>query len=64
MTGLELISHLRNREFLAPAILITSHPYSELRIRAANAGVTIVEKPLLGGVLLDNIRMATARQQS
>jgi two-component system response regulator FixJ len=54
--GLDLIALLRAREFNAPAILITSHPSTSLRDRAAKARVPIVEKPLLGNALLDKIR--------
>lgn len=60
MSGLDLIDRLRSRKFLAPAILITSHPHSDVRARAASAGVAIVEKPLLSGVLLDSIRQVTS----
>jgi two-component system, LuxR family, response regulator FixJ len=55
MSGLALIAMLRDRHIDAPAILITSHPSSWLRKRAENAGVWIVEKPLLGNNLLDRI---------
>jgi two-component system response regulator FixJ len=58
MNGLDLITLLRARHFAAPAILITSHPSSSLRERAQQAGVPIVEKPLLGNALLDKIRDA------
>jgi two-component system response regulator FixJ len=58
MNGLDLITLLRARSFAAPAILITSHPSSSLRERARQAGVPIVEKPLLGNALLDKIRDA------
>jgi len=36
-----------------PAILITSPPSAVLRGRAEQAGVPIVEKPLLGNALVD-----------
>jgi two-component system response regulator FixJ len=58
MNGLELVAHLRNRNVLIPAILITPAPNQNLRNRAAAAGVPIVDKPLLGSRLLDSIRMA------
>ena len=58
MNGLELVAHLRDRNVLIPAILITPAPSQNLRNRAAAAGVPIVEKPLLGSRLLDSIRMA------
>jgi two-component system response regulator FixJ len=55
MTGLDLVSRLRARQILVPAVLITSHPPKALVARAAEAGVPIVEKPLLGNALLDKI---------
>jgi two-component system, LuxR family, response regulator FixJ len=58
MNGLELVAQLRGRDVLIPAILITPAPNENLRNRAAAAGVSIVEKPLLGSRLLDSIRLA------
>jgi FixJ family two-component response regulator len=64
MNGLDLIGLLRARHLSAPAILITSHPGPPLRARAKEAGVPIVEKPLLGNVLLDKIRDLVADKPS
>ncbi|MBK8543746.1 MAG: response regulator [Caulobacteraceae bacterium] len=50
-TGLALLAELRARNVTAPAILITSNPNAWLRAAAAEAGVEIVEKPLLGHTL-------------
>jgi two-component system, LuxR family, response regulator FixJ len=61
LSGVDLISELREREVLVPAILITTHPSLALKMRAASAGVAIVEKPLLGSTLLDGIHRAIAR---
>ena len=61
LSGVELISELRERGVLAPAILITTHPSLALKMRAASAGVAIVEKPLLGSTLLDGIHQAMKR---
>jgi two-component system response regulator FixJ len=58
MNGLELVAQLRDRQMLIPAILITPAPSQNLRNRAAAAGISIVEKPLLGNRLLDSIREA------
>src|SRR6202158_3283511 len=58
MNGLELIAQLRGRDVLTTAILITPAPSDNSPNRAAAAGVSIVEKPLLGSRLLDSIRMA------
>jgi FixJ family two-component response regulator len=57
-SGLRLIAQLRDRNFSAPAILITSQPSLSLRDQAERVGVPIVEKPLLGNGLLDTIRDA------
>jgi FixJ family two-component response regulator len=61
MNGLELIVSLRNRNESVPAILMTSHPTTRLRESAGKAGVTIIEKPLLGNTLIDRIRDAISR---
>jgi two-component system, LuxR family, response regulator FixJ len=58
MNGLELVAQLRDRNILLPVILITGHPNENMRNRAAAAGIPIVEKPVLGGHLLDTIREA------
>ena len=58
MSGMELIARLRDRKVCTPAILIISHPNAALSARAAAAGVPIVEKPLLGNVLVEKIREA------
>jgi FixJ family two-component response regulator len=50
-SGLETIAGLRKLGVEAPAILITSHPTDAEKKRAAAAGVSIVEKPLLGDAL-------------
>jgi FixJ family two-component response regulator len=56
MSGLDLVTQLRDRHFTAPAILIASHPSPSLREQAEKADVPIVEKPLVGNGLLDRIR--------
>jgi FixJ family two-component response regulator len=61
MSGLDLISSLRARNFKAPAILISSHPNAALRERAAAAGVPIVEKPLLDFALVNSVRRCVAQ---
>jgi two-component system, LuxR family, response regulator FixJ len=60
INGLELIARLRGRAIAVPAILITTRPSATLRARAADAGVPIVEKPLLGNTLVDEIRARVA----
>ena len=61
MNGLEMLNRLRERRVAVPAILITSHPSASVRQRAAEAGVRIVEKPLLGNALVEGIRNAFAQ---
>ena len=58
MTGLELVDQLRDRRVSMPAILMTSLPNEILRNRAAAAGISIVEKPVVGSRLLDFLREA------
>jgi FixJ family two-component response regulator len=58
MNGLELVSRLRDRRVQIPAILIASQPNDNLRKRAAEAAIPIVEKPFIGSRLLDCIRNA------
>jgi FixJ family two-component response regulator len=54
--GLDLLRRLRERGNSMPAVLITTAPDAALRRRAGLAGVSVVEKPLLGDALLDAIR--------
>lgn len=61
MSGMELITRLRERQVLTPAVLIVSHPHAALSARATKAHIPIVEKPLLGNALLDCIREACQR---
>ena len=56
--GLQLLDELRQRGTTMPAILITTNPGPHLRMRAAAASVSIVEKPLTGNTLVDAIRTA------
>jgi FixJ family two-component response regulator len=56
MSGLDLISTLRDRHLTAPAILITTHPNAAIRERAAEVGVSIVEKPFLDFALINSVR--------
>lgn len=56
--GFQLLTGLRAGGVKAPAIMIVTNPNSALRARAAAAGVTIVEKPLLNDALLSAVRNA------
>lgn len=60
INGLELLQRLRARAVTLPAVLITTHPPSSLRIHAAAADVPIVEKPLLRDELMDAVRTLVA----
>jgi len=60
IAGLELIEMMRARHAGAPAILITGHPSGALKRRAESASIPIVEKPLLGTLLVDVIRHSIA----
>ena len=61
MNGLEVVAKLRKEHIAAPVILITSAPNNAVQQGAAQAGVPIVEKPLLGNTLIDRVRDAIAR---
>ena len=56
LNGLELVAKLHAQQNAVPVILITTHPSNTLVARAQEAQVSIVEKPLLGNVLVDRIR--------
>lgn len=58
MNGLDLLAELRRRKVAAPAILITTHPSAALRERAAATDTVLIEKPLLGEALFQEIRAA------
>lgn len=62
IAGLDLIAAMREAGIAFPAILITGHRLADLAERAREAGVTIVEKPLIGSVLSDTIRSALSRR--
>jgi two-component system response regulator FixJ len=64
MNGLDLVSCLRARHILTPAVLITSQPDAELTRRAARAAIPIVEKPLLDNALIERVRAACAQGKS
>ncbi len=58
MSGLELLEALRERGLHWPAILIASQPTGGVCRRAAAAGMSVIEKPLLGEVLVRAVRDA------
>jgi len=63
MNGLELVRQMRARGIRAPVIMITSLPSLDLRRDASAAGIPIVEGPLLGNTLADQIRAVVGVQR-
>ncbi|MGZ8389071.1 MAG: response regulator [Rhodoplanes sp.] len=61
MTGLDLVAQLRNRQVALPAILITTNPSGIVRRRAEEAGVPMIEKPLLDDSLINGILAVLTR---
>lgn len=61
MDGLAVMGALAARDLRIPTILITAPVTERIARDAHRAGVfTVLEKPLTGGVLLDNIRVAAS----
>ncbi len=57
MDGFGLLRHLRSHHIDLPAIMLTNHATAKIQARAGAAGVhAVLEKPLLGNILVDNIR--------
>ncbi|MGZ8372001.1 MAG: response regulator [Rhodoplanes sp.] len=61
MTGLDLVAQLRNRQVALPAILITTNPSGIVRRRTEEAGVPMIEKPLLDDSLINGILAVLTR---
>lgn len=55
LSGVEALYQLRQMGMRTPALLITSNPGPSLRKAAAATNAAIVEKPLLGDVLVGSI---------
>jgi two-component system response regulator FixJ len=65
LTGMEVLTHLAQRESPVPVIVLTSYSSAEARQRALEQGVTVfLEKPVERSVLLAAIRDAIARRDS
>nr|WP_246736073.1 response regulator [Enterovirga sp. DB1703] len=60
MDGMDLFRRLRERNVLAPVILVTGHPDPAIRRRADKAGLDLIEKPLSQDVLLSAVEAARA----
>jgi two-component system, LuxR family, response regulator FixJ len=56
LDGLDLLSELRQRRIMLPAILVTTNPSESVRKKTAAAGAVLIEKPLLNEALLEGIR--------
>lgn len=56
MDGLDVVEKLREKNLCPRAILVTSHPDSAIRTRAAALGVPVVVKPFRETELVDCIR--------
>jgi FixJ family two-component response regulator len=61
MTGLDLLSLLRERRINLPAIIITSNPSAFVVHRAKASGAILIEKPLLSEALYDAVHQALKR---
>ena len=64
MTGLELVTTLREQGVKVPALLISGRPTPAIRRQASFAGIPVVEKPFLGNGLIDCIRAAVGTKPS
>lgn len=51
MTGLDASARLRALGVMAPVIIITGHPSPKIRERVREAGLPLVEKPLVDELL-------------
>ena len=58
MDGLTLISRARAAGMTAPALIIAGKPDASVRRKAAEAGIEIIDKPLVGDDLKQRIRAA------
>jgi len=56
MNGVELLRRLREAHVELPALMIVSAPTGAVRSMAALVGICIVEKPLIGDTLVENVR--------
>lgn len=58
LDGLALLNRLRAASLAGGAILITTHPRRGVCEHAARVGAVLLEKPLIGGALLEAVRDA------
>lgn len=62
MNGIDLLTNLREKHPLVPALVITGYPDDSIEDRAAKLGISVIRKPHLDDGLLDGIREVIARQ--
>jgi FixJ family two-component response regulator len=62
MNGIDLLAALRARNCALPAILMTGDPTVMLRELATAVGARFIEKPLIGGALVEAIDMSLSHQ--
>jgi two-component system response regulator FixJ len=60
MPGLQLIAALRKRGVDTPVVLTSSHATPAVSRQASAAGIAVIEKPILGNVLIESIHNAIA----
>jgi FixJ family two-component response regulator len=63
ISGLDALRALRARGVVAPALLMTTDPGPDLVAAARLAQATIVEKPLVGDVLLSAVNATLGRPE-
>jgi FixJ family two-component response regulator len=64
MSGLDLLTHMRTRGYVAPFIFITAFPDESVRARALKAGaICFLAKPFAGPVLINCIETALNRHR-
>jgi FixJ family two-component response regulator len=64
MSGLDLLTHMRNRGNDAPFIFITAFPDESVRARALKAGaICFLAKPFAGPALIDCVETALNRHR-
>ena len=61
--GVALIRSLRRRGVQCPAIIIASNPTARSLLQAEAVGAPVIEKPLMGDVLADRLRLVLKEDQ-
>jgi FixJ family two-component response regulator len=59
MSGLDLLTHMRDKGYVAPFIFITAFPEESVRVRALKAGaICFLAKPFAGPALISCLKAA------